>query len=96
MTILQARLMAAARPAQLRFIASAINALTVRNRAYYGDRDFPRMMEGNEAVHRLSGHLRDLTDAGEELSESRADGICEQLGFLPQMEVGRILQHSPL
>lgn len=96
MTPFHARLMAAPRPAQLRFIASAINALTVRNRGYYQERDCPRRMEGNEAIHRLSGHLRDLIDAGEELTKSRADGICEQLQCLPLGEVERILQHSPL
>jgi hypothetical protein len=93
--MLNARLLAAARPAQLRFIASAINALTVRNRDYY-DGDCARLIEGNEAIHRLSGHLRDLLGAGEELTESRADGICEQLQFLAEREIERILQHSPL
>jgi hypothetical protein len=90
-----ARLLAAARPAQLRFVASAINALTVRNRDHY-DGDRARLIEGNEAIHRLSGHLRDLVDAGEELTESRADGICEQLQFLVQGDLERLLQHTPL
>jgi len=97
MIAIRAGLLAASRPAQLRFLAGAIHTLTIRNRSYYDDEaPLARLIEGNEAIHRLSGHLRDLIDAGEELTESRADGICEQLQFLPQSEIERIVQHSDL
>jgi hypothetical protein len=65
--------------------------LTIRNRYYYDSPDaLARLREGNEAIHRLSGHLRDLLDPAEELTESRKDGIVEQLLLLSPPVLDRI------
>ena len=40
------------------------------------------MKRANEAIHRLSGHLRDLTDPVEPMTKSRADGIVENMAVL--------------
>ncbi|CAN5494776.1 hypothetical protein BH10PSE14_BH10PSE14_36710 [soil metagenome] len=48
-------------------------------------------MEGNEAIHRLNGHLRDLLNPAEELTESRKDGIVETLSLLSPPTLDRII-----
>jgi hypothetical protein len=65
--------------------------LTIRNRSYYDRPDaLARLVEGNEAIHRLNGHLCGLLDPAEELTESRKDGIVEQLSLLSPAVLDRI------
>jgi hypothetical protein len=52
-------------------------------------------MEGNEAIHRLNGHLRDLLDPAEELTESRKDGIIEALSLPSPPTLDRVITPSP-
>jgi hypothetical protein len=75
----------------LQSLSQALMELTIRNRYYYDSPDaLVRLREGNEAIHRLNGHLRDLLDPAEELTESRKDGIMEQLLLLPPPVLDRI------
>jgi len=72
-------------------LARGINELSIRNRAHYDQPDaLHRLIQSNEAIHRLSGHLRDLIDPDEELTESRRDGILEQLQLLPPSALDRL------
>ena len=41
----------------------------------------------NEAIHKLSGHLRDLCDQNERYIASRADAIYEQLTLLSEVNL---------
>ena len=73
-------------------LARGICELTIRNRASYDQPDaLHRLIEGNEAIHRLNGHLHDLIDPDEELTESRKDGILEQLRLLPPSALVRFV-----
>lgn len=80
---LRARLMNAERPELLRLLAAVIAELTVRGRSYY---DSPhaveRLRETNEAIHRVAGHLHDLSDSEVIFTASRADGVLEQIRLL--------------
>src|ERR1700742_5243578 len=91
---LQTRLFAASREAVLRFIASGIHDLTVRARSFYDEPDsHAGMRETNEAIHRLVGHLRDLTSPEEPLTLSRIEGIAGNIGLLSPNQVARIEKH---
>ena len=73
-------------------LARGIFELTIRNRANYDQPDaLHRLIDGNEAIHRLNGHLHDLIDPDEELTESRRDGILEQLELLPPSALDRLV-----
>lgn len=87
----QIDLLAISRPALLGFLGAAINELTVSGRYSYAEPDVAeRLRETNEAIHRLAGHLRDLSDPGEALTASRIKGIMEQLKILPSSALQRI------
>jgi hypothetical protein len=74
-----------------RLLGCAISEITVLNRSFYDQPDaLERLTRGNEAIHRLTGHLRDLVDRGEMLSESRVDGIFEQLSLLSPRTIERV------
>lgn len=91
MSLFRSKLFDVPRPVLLRNLSMAMSLLTIRNRYYYDEPDaLARLIEGNEAIHRLSDHLRDLLDPGEELTESRKDGIVEQLSLLPPSDMDRI------
>jgi hypothetical protein len=94
---LTGQLMAARRDHQLRFMASVIHDLTVAARGFYdqSDRDI-RTMRINEAIHRISGHLRDLTNPLEPMTLNRAGGVVANAKVLPPSVISRILEHSPL
>ncbi len=96
MTITE-RLAAADRPSVLRFLSAVINELTILARSVY---DHPeshaRLVETNEAIHRLSGHLRDLSDPQESVTASRAQAAAAELGLLSDTVISRILAHSSL
>jgi hypothetical protein len=67
----------------LRFLCQQINELTIYARANYDAPDsHKRLIETNEAIHHLLGHLRDLLKPSEELTASRAEGILEQAALL--------------
>ena len=74
------RLTNAPRDKLLRLLSRLIHELTITGRFYasvppaQGRNGLVRV---NEAVHRLSGHLRDLQHPQEPMTESRAAGITE-------------------
>jgi hypothetical protein len=83
------------RPALLLFLASAIGSLTVRGRGSYHEPDErERLRAVNEEIHRVSGHLRDLIDAAEVFTESRAEGITESLRRLPNTWIDELINRS--
>jgi len=72
-------------------LSQAIHELTIRARFFYDQPDATaRMQEANEAIHRVSGHLRDLTNAEEPFSPSRADSVGEAMTLLPHAALDRI------
>jgi hypothetical protein len=96
MSLFRTRLFDVTRDTLLRSLARGITELTVRNRAYYRNSDAAsRLMEGNEAIHRLNGHVRDLLDPAEELTESRKNGIIEALSLLSPPTLDRVIAPSP-
>ena len=85
---LKVRMQASSRDNLLKIIAAAVVELTILGRFHYDDPDEQRWLRTvNEAVHKLSGHLRDLCDQNERYTPSRADGICEQLTLLPEVSL---------
>jgi hypothetical protein len=75
----------------IRHLIQALSEMTLRNRSCYAEPDaLARLIEGNEAIHRLNGHLHDLLDPDVALSESRKDGIIEQISLLPHPTLNRI------
>jgi hypothetical protein len=91
------KLVATERLPAIRFIAAIIHELTVVARGAYdapNHESEPRAV--NEAIHRLSGHLRDLCDSDEVLTASRAEGISEATKLLGYNAMSPILSHSPL
>jgi hypothetical protein len=94
---LEEQLLAAERDNALRFLASAIHAMTLVGRdAYRSSAAEIQLTASNEAIHRLSGHLRDLCDLQEPLTRSRAQGIAEAIGLMSTTDLNRLLAHSPL
>jgi hypothetical protein len=88
---IRSQLPAISRSALLGFLGASINELTVRGRYSYDEPDVvERLRETNEAVHRLAGHLRDLTAPDEALTVSRIEGIMEQLTILPASALQRL------
>jgi hypothetical protein len=78
-------LISAPRSRVLQLLAAAINHFTVVSRAAYGRDDANRsMVEVNETIHRLSGHLRDLIDENEGLTASRIEAIVFGVQQLPR------------
>lgn len=89
---LRSKLSDAPRSDLLHSLSRAISEMTIRNRSFYDHADAAdHLKEGNEAIHRLSGHLRDLLNPDEPLTESRKDGILEQLSLLSPRNLQRIL-----
>jgi len=72
-------------------LSQFVHELTVRARGYY---DLPEglggMQETNEAIHRVSGHLRDLAEENEPFTSSRADSIVEALKLLTPAALDRL------
>jgi hypothetical protein len=87
---------AAPRAELLMLLAAVINDLTVRGRAYYADCNdadvVDRLRETNEAIHRLSGHLRDLSDPNEGFTVGRMHGVAEQLWLLTPSAISRLCE----
>ncbi|UDF04762.1 hypothetical protein [Asticcacaulis sp. AND118] len=90
------RMQEAKRDELLMLLAMSISEFTLTGRFHYcNDQELQRLRDVNEAIHRLSGHLRDLCDPEMPLTQSRAEGIREQLGLLPFQSVARILVVRP-
>jgi len=89
------RLGALERSRLLGLLCQLINELTIRSRFYYDQPDAAdRMRETNEAIHRVSGHTRDLTNADEPFTASRADSIGEALKLLPPSALNRLFNFT--
>jgi hypothetical protein len=88
------RLMTIERTKVLVVLSKTIHELTIRARFYYDQPDaigaMRELIITNEAIHRVSGHLRALIDANEILTPSRADGIAETTKLLTPVAVDRI------
>ena len=94
MTKLKEQLLTAPRPAVLRFLSSAIHELTLCGRdAYGGHNAETRLTAVNEALHRASGHLRDLCDNSTPLTEARALGIVEATVLIAPTAMDRLLRY---
>jgi hypothetical protein len=97
MTLTSERLFAAAPCAQLALMASAIHELTIDSRAGYDSPDGrERMVAANEAVHALSGHLRDVAHAPTAMTHARAEGVLAALSALSPRAIKRLTDHNPL
>ncbi|WP_156135565.1 hypothetical protein [Novosphingobium malaysiense] len=95
MNNLQQRLMTADRPTLLVMLAEAIHELTIRARYFYDRTDaLGGMQETNEAIHHVSGHLRDLIDPIEPTTASRGDSIVTASELLPQRAITRIYEFT--
>jgi hypothetical protein len=72
-------------------LCQAIHELTIRARFFYDQPDAAgEMQETNEAIHHVSGHLRDLIDRNEPFTSSRADGVGEALKLLTPTALDRL------
>jgi hypothetical protein len=88
---LKLRLLELPRSALLGLLGAAFIELTISGRASYDQPDVvERLRETNEAIHHLSGHLRDLSSPGEAITDSRVEGIIEQLRILPSSALQRL------
>jgi hypothetical protein len=94
---LRSALAAAERPALLRYLARSINGFTVMAR----DPDASEATKAaiNNRIHYLSGHLVGLTHPAEPLTQSRLDGILENVaslnrGLADQIEAELIRQRQ--
>jgi hypothetical protein len=97
MDTLQQRLLRGDRTILLRFLSQLISQLTILARSHYDHPQSQRLLvETNEAVHRLAGHLRDLVDAGEPLTESRAEAISAHADLLSSLELERLVVWSKI
>lgn len=84
------------RPRLLWMLSQLIHELTIRARFYYDHPDaVGRMQETNEAIHRVVGHTRDLTDADKPFTASRADSIEEAMTLLTPAATDRIMGSRP-
>jgi len=89
------RLKAIERPRLLWLLSQLIHELTIRARFYYDQPDaVDRMRETNEAIHRVSGHSRDLTNPDEPFTPSRADSIGEALKLLTPPTLDRLYEFT--
>ncbi|WP_332769374.1 hypothetical protein [Phenylobacterium sp.] len=83
--------MKAPRALQLRVLAELITELTLLARYRYAEGESAdRMLEVNDAIHRVAGHLQHIVDPGAPLVASRAVGLIEQMGHLPDQARSRI------
>ena len=86
------RMRASGRPELLMLLAKVIVEVTIQGRSHYDDENANGYLRQiNEAIHRLAGHLRDLSRQEEIFTESRAAGIGEQLVLLYPDAIARIL-----
>lgn len=83
------------RPRLLWLLSQLIHELTIRARFYYDQPDAAgRMQETNEAIHRVAGHTRDLTNADEPFTNSRAASIGEALKLLTPAALDRLYEFT--
>lgn len=85
------RLQSLERTRLLWILAQLIQELTIGARLYYDQPDSAAaMQETNEAIHRVSGHCRDLTKQDEPFTSSRAASIGEALKLLTPAALKRL------
>jgi hypothetical protein len=91
MAVLDERLIRVDRATLLRFLAQLINHLTICARSDYdADDALTQLMAINEAIHRVTGHLRDLLDHGEPMTESRSATITACASRLAPSDLERL------
>jgi len=79
------------RPVLLKLLVAMIGEMTIFGRTKYDDEDaVDQLRRVNEAIHRLTGHLRDLLDPAEPFTTSRAEGVCEQIESLPPSRIASL------
>lgn len=89
------RLEAVDRSRLLWLLSQLIHELTIHARYYYDQPDaVGRMREANEAIHRVSGHTRDLTNSEEPFTGSRADSIDDVLKLLHPSALNRLCRFA--
>jgi hypothetical protein len=89
------RLRSLERARLLWILAQLIHELTIRARFYYDQPDSAAaMQETNEAIHRVSGHCRDLTKHDEPFTSSRAESIGEALNLLTPAVLNRLYEFT--
>jgi hypothetical protein len=89
-------MMEAQRPRLLAMLAVGITEMTIHARLHYDGPDvIDRLRETNEAIHRLTGHLRDLCDPNQALTDSRADAVIGQLRLLGPSAISRLIGSWP-
>lgn len=92
---LKDKILALPRQGLLKLIAMGMNDLTIWGRSQYDAPDELRVLRTiNEAMHRLSGHLRDLCDQDEPCTNSRAEGIVGNLAVLPDGSLKRLYEFT--
>ena len=85
------RMRAAQRPELLMLLASAITEMTIFGRVHYSaENSAGHFRQANEAIHQLAGNLRDLCDADETFTESRAAGVGACIALLHPTAITRI------
>ena len=77
--LLREKLQHAGRPRLLRYIARAIHGFTIMAR---DDVSVKERIAINNCIHYLAGHIVGLSDPAEPLTETRLDGIMEQVARL--------------
>ena len=88
---IEQRLMKIERPKLFLVLSGTINQLTIRARFFYDQPDaIVEMRKTNEAIHRVSGHMRDLIDASEPLTPSRTNCIAESSKLLTPAALDRL------
>lgn len=97
MQTIEERLLAADRATLLLFLGGLLQELTIRARSYYDQPDsHARMVETNEAIHDVSGHLRDMLDSSEEMTPTRAGSAGACAALLVPNALNRLLVWSRL
>ena len=88
---IEQRLRSLDRTRLLWILSQLIHELTIRARFYYDQPESSGEMQAtNEAIHRVSGHCRDLTKQDEPFTSSRADSIGEALKLLTPSALDRL------
>ena len=76
-------------------LSQLIHELTIRARFYYDQPDTAgSLQETNEAIHHVSGHTRDLTNADEPFTASRTESIGEALKLLTPAALNRLYEFT--
>ena len=84
-------LQTATKPSLLSFVARAIHSLTIRSRSFYSEPDgLGGMVECNEAIHHLVGHLIGLAKPAREVDYGRIENVASDIRLLSHEEIDRL------